>query len=115
MNNKSKEEMAFEELKSSIDKLMFDFTNKYAGIGDNCLYPNAGNILVNALVACLSEAQYQIKGHPAFTSKQVGWICYQIGEWYLFMKPLLEGKHNLGFMKEKLKVMICGDAPEINK
>jgi hypothetical protein len=44
-----------------------------------------------------------------FTTQQIDHICYQIGEWYLKMKPLLEGAHNLGFMKEELKTMICGD------
>lgn len=44
---------------------------------------------------------------PHFTKEQVDWICYQIGEWYLDMKPLLEGQHNLGHMKERLKLMIC--------
>lgn len=45
----------------------------------------------------------------SFTREQIDFICYQIGEWYLDMKPLLEGQHNLGHMKEKLKTMICGD------
>lgn len=44
-----------------------------------------------------------------FTTQQIDHICYQIGVWYLKMKPLLEGTHNLGFMKEELKTMICGD------
>ena len=44
-----------------------------------------------------------------FTTQQIDHICYQIGEWYLKMKPLLEVQHNLGFMKEELKTMICGD------
>lgn len=44
---------------------------------------------------------------PKFTIEQIDWICYQIGEWYLEVKPLLEGQHNLGYMKEKLKMMIC--------
>lgn len=44
----------------------------------------------------------------SFTSDQVNFICEQIGDWYLMMKPLLEGQHNLGHMKEKLKIMICG-------
>ena len=46
---------------------------------------------------------------PNFTEEQKNWICYQIGDWYLMMKPLLEGQHNLGYMKEKLKTMICDD------
>ena len=45
----------------------------------------------------------------SFTPDQINFICEQIGEWYLMMKPLLEGQHNLGHMKEKLKVMICGE------
>lgn len=45
----------------------------------------------------------------SFTQEQIDHICYQIGDWYLMMKPLLEGQHNLGYMKEKLKIMICGD------
>lgn len=44
-----------------------------------------------------------------FTQEQIDHICYQIGDWYLMMKPLLEGQHNLGYMKEKLKTMICGE------
>jgi hypothetical protein len=46
---------------------------------------------------------------PEFTQEQKEWICYQIGDWYLMMKPLLEGQHNLGYMKEKLKMMVCDD------
>jgi|FreactTroBogLake_1042271.scaffolds.fasta_scaffold47688_1 hypothetical protein len=59
----------------------------------------------------LDNVNFQINGntHPAFTEKQIDHICYQIGEWYLMMKPLLEGRHNLGYMKEKLKTMICGE------
>jgi hypothetical protein len=102
-------EIAFNELKTAIVKLMFDFTDKYAAKSEYSLYPEVGNILVDVLVACLSEAQYQIQGTPRFTSKQIDHICYQIGEWYLSVKPLLEGTHSLGHMKERLKLMICGD------
>ena len=109
MNNQQKEEKAFNELKTAMVKLMFEFTSKYSAKGENCLYPKAGSILVDVLMACLSEAQYQIKDTPTFTQKQINHICYQIGDWYLMMKPLLEGQHNLGYMKERLKVMICGD------
>lgn len=45
----------------------------------------------------------------SFTPEQINHICCQIGDWYLMMKPLLEGQHNLGHMKEKLKIMICGE------
>ena len=48
---------------------------------------------------------------PNFSQEQKDFICWQIGEWYLMMKPLLEGKqHNLGFMKEKLKLMVCDES-----
>ncbi len=104
-----KEDIAFEELKSSIVKLMFEFTDKYSAKGENCLYPQVGYILVSALTECLSEAEYQIEGCSPFTTKQIDHICYQIGDWYLIMKPLLECQHNLGHMKEVLKVMICGE------
>lgn len=50
-----------------------------------------------------------IKNQESFTPEQIDHICYQIGDWCLMMKPLLEGQHNLGYMKEQLKTMICGD------
>lgn len=50
---------------------------------------------------------------PNFTQEQKDFICYQIGDWYLMMKPLLEVQHNLGYMKEKLKLMVCDD--DINR
>ncbi len=109
MNQAAREEVAFLELKTEIVKLMFAFTDKYAAKGENCLYPQVGQILIDVLVSCLSEVQYQVQGHAPFTSKQIDHICYQIGDWYLMMKPLLEGQHNLGHMKEKLKTMICGE------
>lgn len=109
MVDESKKELAFIELKSAIVKLMFDFTDKYSAKGENCIYPYAGEVLVDVLVTCLSEAEYVIVSAPRFTSKQIDHICYQIGDWYLMMKPLLEGQHNLGYMKEKLKIMICGE------
>ncbi len=109
MNQTCREEIAFLELKTAIVKLMFEFTDRYAGKGENCLYPQVGNILVDVLEACLFEVQDQIQGCPKFTLKQIDHICYQIGDWYLAMKPLLEGQHNLGHMKEKLKMMICGE------
>ena len=111
----SYEEIAFMELKGKIVQLMFEFTDKYCGHKTKLddkevnLYPQFGYILVDVLTACLAEAQYQVKNYQPFTSKQIDHICYQIGDWYLMMKPLLEGQHNLGYMKEKLKIMICGE------
>lgn len=51
--------------------------------------------------------------NPNFTTEQIDHICYQIGEWYLRWKDNMatgEGRcHRLGFAKEQLKTMICGD------
>lgn len=49
-----------------------------------------------------------------FTTQQIDHICYQIGEWYIQWerKMWVDGKpnqHQLGFAKEELKTMICGD------
>lgn len=113
MNQSNKEEIAYLELKAKIVKLMFEFTDKYTAKGEDCLYPKVGNILVDVLVNCLSEAQYQIQGAPEFTSKQIDHICYQIGEWYLMWKDRIanyeDKTHSLGYAKGQLKTMICGD------
>lgn len=49
-----------------------------------------------------------------FTTEQIDHICYMIGEWYIEWKErivvdLKQGTHRLGFAKEQLKTMICGD------
>lgn len=65
---------------------------------------------MNLLEAGLAERYEREKAIiKSFTREQIDHICYQIGDWYLEVKGLLEGEHNLGFMKEKLKMMICGD------
>jgi len=104
------EEIAFLELKSKIVDLMFHFVDKYSGKNnpDN-LYPKVGYIMVDVLTSCLGEAQLQVNDYCPFTSTQKDHICYQIGDWYLMMKSLIEMQHNLGYMKEKLKTMICGE------
>lgn len=48
------------------------------------------------------------------TVQQIDHICYQIGEWYIQWerKMRVDGKPNqnwLGFAKEEIKQMICGD------
>jgi hypothetical protein len=49
----------------------------------------------------------------SFTPEQIDFICYQIGDWYLNWKTRIttgDGHgHRLGFAKEQLKTMICGD------
>lgn len=47
------------------------------------------------------------------TGVQIDHICYQIGEWYLQWRDKIanfdDKTHNLGFAKEQLKEMICGN------
>lgn len=47
------------------------------------------------------------------TNEQKDEICYLIGEWYLAWKHTLinfeDRTHRLGFAKEQLKSLICGD------
>lgn len=106
----TKEEQAAIALKADIVVTMFDFINKHCGKDNpNNLYPRVGYILVDVLTECLEEAQRQVTKYRPLTALQRDDICYQIGVWYLMMKPLLEGQHNLGYMKEKLKTMICGE------
>lgn len=54
-----------------------------------------------------------MKNVANFTPEQIDHICYQIGEWYLKWRHCLanyeDKTHRLGFAKEQLKIMICGD------
>ena len=50
----------------------------------------------------------------SFTTEQIDFICYQIGDWYLKWKNNIisngeKVQHRLGFAKEELKSMICGE------
>ena len=110
MNKELEEKLvaAKAELKSQMVKILFDFTDKYAAPDAHETYPHTGYLIVGTLIELLREAEYQVAGTPAFTQKQIDHICYQIGDWYLMVKTLLECQHNLGHMKERLKIMICG-------
>ncbi len=55
-----------------------------------------------------------VKNQESFTPEQIDFICYQIGDWYIEWKDrivvdLKEGTHRLGYAKEQLKSIICGD------
>lgn len=105
------DEIAFMDLKSKIVKLMFEFTEKYAGPESN-LYADCGYILVDVLTNCLEDAQYQVCDYMPFTIKQRDQICYQIGDWYFKWKSQLTDPyvpHRLGVAKEQLKTIICGE------
>lgn len=55
-----------------------------------------------------------LKNQQSLSPEQIDFICYQIGDWYLEWKDRLvidlkQGTHRLGFAKEQLKTLICGD------
>lgn len=50
----------------------------------------------------------------SFTPEQIDHICYMIGDWYIEWKDRIvmdikQGTHRLGFAKEQLKTLICGE------
>ena len=107
--NKEEVEKANNELKRAITQCLWDFSDKYfKDVTKDDMY-QAACIMQAVLSESVSELEYQIARPAPFTTRQMDHICFQIGDWYLMMKPLLEGQHNLGYMKEKLKTMICGE------
>lgn len=96
------------KLNLEISKVLWDFADKH-GADNKREDHQAFFIMQSVLSEYQSNIEYQNGKMAPFTNKQLDHICFQIGDWYLMMKSLLEGQHNLGFMKEKLKTMICGD------
>jgi hypothetical protein len=48
----------------------------------------------------------------SFTPEQKDFICYEIGDWYLKWKDCIaskNGTHRLGYAKEQLKSILCGE------
>ncbi len=70
---------------------------------------NSFNRRMSKQINSTSVHEFKEEDPNKFTQEQIEHICYQISDWYLMMKPLLEGTHNLGYMKERLKTMICGE------
>jgi hypothetical protein len=109
---------AHHELKKYITEGLFDFTNKYAATGSD-LYPHVLAIMKSCLMETLEEISFQMGGKrdPVFTREQSDHICYQIGEWYLNWRDNLmnweQRTHRLGYAKEELKMMICGNKDEV--
>lgn len=70
-----------------------------------CCYPDQVNTT--------GVDEYENRGKAKFTNDQIDFICYCIGEWYLMWKDKLvdydDKTHRLGYAKEQLKLMICGD------
>lgn len=105
--NKEEVVIANAELKAKITQCLWDFSDKYfKDVTKEDVY-QAACIMQEVLAESSSSVEYQIGRMAPFTSRQIDHICYQIGDWYLMMKPSLEGQPNLGYMKEKLKTMIC--------
>ena len=72
---------------------------------DQCCSHHYKDVL-NLLTAFAEKPKIQ------FTPEQKDFICYQIGNWYLNWKDGIankDGTHRLGYAKELLKTMICGD------
>lgn len=61
----------------------------------------------------ICHKECELTERPDFTNEQIDWICYQIGDWYLDWRHRIanyeEKTHMLGYAKEGLKMMICGD------
>lgn len=70
-------------------------------------------ILEEADPEYLRRSKMEQEMYESFTPEQRDFICAQIGWWYLLWKENMatgEGtQHRLGFAKEQLKTMICGD------
>jgi len=102
--NEEEVKIAHDELRARISRVLTDFSDKYF----KNLPSEKCRIIQSVIVELLSENEYYV-GQAPFTAHQIDHICSQIGHWYIMMKPLLEGQHNLGYQKEVLKTMICGD------
>jgi hypothetical protein len=98
----------FPNLKNLEDDICNQLATNSIGIQRimNSFQDCANKILECAIDRCRDKVQRPHEPMP-FTQDQKDFICYKIGEWYMMMKPLLEGQHNLGHMKERLKNMIC--------
>lgn len=71
-------------------------------------------IIENAEPEFKSQYDSETLMQKSFTQEQQDFICWQIGEWYLHWKHQIvvegnSGAHRLGYAKEMLKSMICGD------
>lgn len=75
---------------------------------------NALEIIISACPSLKERYDKEIAFHKSFTNEQVGFICFQIGEWYIEWKHKMwiddkPNQHWLGLAKEQLKTMICGE------
>ena len=65
-------------------------------------------------MTAVEESELILKAlQSSFTESQRTFICHQIGDWYLNWKDSIANHdhktNNLGYAKEQLKIMICGD------
>ncbi len=102
-----------QELNLAISNVLWDFADKHSA--DNRPEGHqAFFIMQSVLSENQSNIEYQVGKMAPFTTKQIDHICYQIGDWYIGWKlriiiDLEQGTHRLGFAKEELKTMICGE------
>lgn len=106
-----------------MNKTLFDW---YKDIKKNLVIAqeNKDDLRINEFIQSLNvinESSPGIEEHyeryekmvKSFSPEQIDFICYQISDWYLTWKSRIvidEGSgHRLGFAKEALKSMICGD------
>ncbi len=105
-------EEAHDDLTKQVTQLLYDFVKKYLG-HESELYPQGAYIMQSVLSKASSDVERQLNKMSPFTYRQQDHICFQIGEWYLNWRDVLmnwdERTHRLGFAKEELKQMICGD------
>lgn len=112
------EMIAFMELKSSIVKLMFEFTYKYGNL-DNDFHPHAGNIMIEALQSCLQEAKLQDKQSNKKLSDDekakniVAFLTIVFGESSDCLESLMQMSPQ--YLVEKFERYILSERPESDR
>jgi hypothetical protein len=104
----------YSDTKSLIKRAM---TTEIGGVAERELikeWNQATEILESSSPDYKNRYEQLVKNQESFTQEQINFICYQIGDWYIEWKDRLvidlkEGTHRLGYAKEALKTMICGD------
>jgi hypothetical protein len=77
-------------------------------------WQSAAEIIENMDSNFKTRYERLVTNQKTLTPEQIDFICYQIGDWYLEWKDRLvidlkKGEHRLGYAKEQLKTLICGE------
>jgi len=106
---------AYKELKENLSGCLLEFTEKTCS-PNNPLYPKSLPIMKKSLLELVDDVNRQgaLTMYPYFSKSQIDRICYQIDEWFSIMETFIEEnilkeQSNLGYMKNRLKFMICGE------